>query len=199
VRRKFIDVVKVREKNRGKRENPKGLADQALDHIGRLYQIEKQIRQDQLSPEQINQRRKEQSKPILNGFKFWLDATEPLTPPQGLLGKALNYGLKNWSKLTIYTENGMLKPDNNVAENAIRPFVVGRKNWLFAGHPNGANASATFFSLIETAKANALEPFSYLRYLFEPLPFVKEQSKYRQLLPQYVDPNFINLSTQTSW
>ena len=70
VRRKFIDVVKVREKNRGKRENPKGLADQALDHIGRLYQIEKQIRQDQLSPEQINQRRKEQSKPILNKFNI---------------------------------------------------------------------------------------------------------------------------------
>jgi transposase len=196
VRRKFIDVVKVRKKNRGKRESPKGLADQALDHIGRLYQIEKQIRQDQLSPEQINQRRKEQSKPILNEFKTWLDATEPLTPPQGLLGKAINYALKNWDKLTIYTENGMLKPDNNVAENAIRPFVLGRKNWLFAGHPNGANASATFFSLIETAKANDLEPFAYLRWLFQQLPFVKEQSKYRQLLPQYIDPNFINLSVR---
>jgi transposase len=194
VRRKFFDVVKLRKKNRGKRENPKGLADQALDYIGRLYQVEKQIRQDQLSPEQINQHRKERSSPILKGFKIWLDATEPLTPPQGLLGKAINYALKNWDKLTVYTENGLLKPDNNVAENAIRPFVVGRKNWLFAGHPNGANASATFFSLIETAKANGMEPFAYLHCLFKQLPFVKEQSKYRHLLPQYIDPNFINLS-----
>ena len=196
VRRKFFDVVKLRKKNRGKRENPKGLADQALDYIGRLYQVEKQIRQDQLSPEQINPHRKERSSPILKGFKIWLDATEPLTPPQGLLGKAINYALKNWDKLTVYKENGLLKPDNNVAENAIRPFVVGRKNWLFAGHPNGAYDSATFFSLIETAKANGMEPFAYLRCLFEQLPFVKEQSKYRQLHPQYIDPNFINLSVR---
>ena len=192
-RRKFFDVVKVRKKHRGKRENPKGLADQAIDYIGRLYQIEKQIRQEQLPSEQVYQRRQEQSKPILSAFKTWLDATEPLTPPKGLLGKAINYALKNWDKLTVYTENGLLKPDNNVAENAIRPFVVGRKNWLFAGHPNGAHAGATFFSLIETAKANGLEPFSYLRYLFLQLPFVKEQLEFLKLLPQNVDPKAVDL------
>lgn len=193
VRRKFVDVVKVRKKHRGKNANPKGFADQALDFIGRLYLIEKQIRQDRLSSDKVYQRRQELSKPILNEFKLWLDATEPLTPPKGLLGKAINYTLKNWDKLTVYTENGLLKPDNNVAENAIRPFVVGRKNWLFAGHPNGANASAMFFSLIETAKANGLEPFAYLRYLFEHLSLVKEQSEYRNLLPQHIDPKFVNL------
>ena len=192
-RRKFFDVVKVRKKHRGKHENPKGLADQAIDYIARLYQIEKQIRQEQLSSEQIYQCRQEQSKPILDEFKTWLDATEPLTPPKGLLGKAINYALKNWDKLTVYTENGLLKPDNNVAENAIRPFVIGRKAWLFAGHPNGANAGAAFFSLIETAKANDLEPFAYLRYLFQQLPFVKEQSKYLQLLPQNIDPKSVDL------
>ena len=196
VRRKFFDVVKVRKKHRGKKDNPKGLADQALDYIGALYQIEKHIRAEQLSPEQIYQYRQDRSKPILNAFKIWLDATEPLTPPKGLLGRAIGYALKNWDKLTLYSENGLLKPDNNVAENAIRPFVVGRKNWLFAGHPNGAHASATYFSLLESAKANGLEPFAYLRCLFLQLPLVKEQSEYRQLLPQYINPSLVSRSGQ---
>ena len=196
VRRKFFDVVKIRKKNRGKGDNPKGLADIALEYIGELYRIEKQIRQDQLTPEQIYQRRQEQSKPILDQFKEWLDATEPLTPPKGLLGIAIKYALKNWDKLIVYITNGLLRPDNNVAENAIRPFVVGRKNWLFAGHPNGASASATFFSLIETAKANGLEPFAYLRCLFGQLPFVKDQADYRALLPQHIEPDLINPSNQ---
>jgi transposase len=193
-RRKFVDVVKVRKKHRGNHASPKTLADQALEYIGELYRIEKQIRQDQLTVEQIYQRRQEQSKPVLNQFKQWLDATEPLTPPKGLLGKAISYTLKNWKKLIVYITDGRLKPDNNVAENAIRPYVVGRKNYLFAGHPNGANAGATFYSLIETAKANGLEPFAYLRYLFKQLPLVKDQTGYRHLLPQYVDPKNINRS-----
>jgi transposase len=192
VRRKFFDVAKVRKKHRGKRGNPKGLADQALEYIRALYRIEKQIRQDQLTPDQIHQRRQELSKPILDQFKQWLDATEPLTPPKGLLGRAINYALKNWEKLIVYVADGLLRPDNNAAENAIRPFVVGRKNWLFAGHPNGAAASATFFSLIETAKANDLEPYAYLRCLFKQLPLVKEQDGYRKLLPQYIDPDLIS-------
>jgi transposase len=194
VRRKFFDVVKTRKKHRGKRDNPAGLGDQALNYIGKLYLIEKQIRHDQLEPEQIYQRRQQQSKPILDEFKKWLDATEPLTPPQGLLGKAICYALKNWDKLVVYTTDGRLKPDNNVAENAIRPFVVGRKNFLFAGHPNGAVAAATFYTLIETAKANGLEPYAYLRCLFEQLPLVKDQADYRTLLPQYIDVNLINRS-----
>ena len=85
----------------------------------------------------------------------------------------------------------MLRPDNNLAENAIRPFVVGRKNWLFAGHPRGAGASATIYSLIESAKANELEPYRYLRYLFERLPMAETEADYRALLPQYVDRDFI--------
>ena len=83
----------------------------------------------------------------------------PSVPPKSLLGKAIQYTLNHWDKLIVYIEAGFLKPDNNVAENAIRPFVLGRKNWLFAGAPKGAEASATFFSLIETAKANGLEPY----------------------------------------
>lgn len=117
-----------------------------------MYLIEKQAREQEIIVEQIHTHRQEKAKPILDAFEKWLEKTQPLTPPQGLLGIAINYALRNWSKLTVYIEDGRLKPDNNRAENAIRPFVLGR-NWLFAGAPNGAHASAAFFSLIETAKA----------------------------------------------
>ena len=80
-----------------------------------------------------------------------------------------------------------MSADNNAAENAIRPFVVGRKNWLFAGHPNGAEAGAAFYSLVETAKANGLEPYRYLKHIFEKLPLARTGQDYKSLLPQYVD------------
>ena len=97
----------------------------------------------------------------------------------------------NWPRLMVYIENGILKPDNNVAKNAIHPFVIGRNDWLFSGHPNGASASATFFSLIETAKANGLEPYAYLKYLFERLPLVQNDEDYQALLPQNVNSSDI--------
>ena len=123
----------------------------------------------------------------MDDFKTWLDAKQQITPPKGLLGKAINYALNHWEKLIVYIEDGRLRPDNNAAENAIRPFVIGRKNWLFAGHPNGAEASATFYSLVETAKANGLEPYNYLRYIFEKLPLAQTDEDYKNLLPQHVD------------
>ena len=110
---------------------------------------------------------------------FWMSSrngwkpSPPLTPPKGLLGKAIRYTLNNWDRLVRYLEDGRLRPDNNLAENAIRPFVVGRKNWLFAGHPKGADAAAFYYSLIETAKANGLKPYDYLRYLFDQLPLAE--------------------------
>ena len=109
------------------------------------------------------------------------------TPPKGLLGKAISYTLKQRDRLIAYLDDGILKPDNNVAENAIRPFVVGRKNWLFSGNPIGAKASATMYSLIESAKANNLEPYRYLRFLFETLPFSQSDDDYKSLLPNRID------------
>lgn len=185
-RRKFVEVVKVKKKIRSKRKNTKSLADEAVAFIGQLYRIEKQAREHELSFEQIGRLRQEESLPVLEQFKQWLDEKEPLVPPKSLLGKAIAYSLDNWQRLIVYVEDGRLKPDNNAAENAIRPFVVGRKNWLFAGHPRGAEASATFFSLIETAKANGLEPYAYLKYIFEQLPLTDEK-EYSNLLPQNID------------
>ena len=191
VRRKFVEVTRVKKKIRSQRKNPKSLADEALEFIGRLYQIEKQARAQQLAPEQIAKLRQQMALPVLDQFKSWLEAKKSIVPPKALLGKAIDYALSNWPLLIVYVEDGRLSPDNNAAENAIRPFVLGRKNWLFAGHPRGAEASATFFSLIETAKANDLEPYAYLRYLFEHLPLAQDDKQYRSLLPQYVDKELI--------
>jgi len=187
-RRNFMDVVKARKKNRGGKSPTKGLADEALDFIKNLYGIEKWARDQALSYDEIYQLRQNKSKPILEHFKLWLEANHPLTPPKGLLGKAIQYALNHWEKLIVYIEDGRLKPDNNVAENAIRPFVLGRKAWLFSGAPQGAEASATFFTLIETAKANGHEPYAYLRYIFEKLPLVKGMQDYETLLPWNLDP-----------
>jgi len=186
-RRKFVEVNKGRKKSRGKKKASRGLADEALDYIGELYRIEKYARKNELSFDQIRDLRQEKAKPILDQFKTWLDTHHPQVPPKSLLGKAIQYALNQWDRLVVYIADGFLKPDNNVAENAIRPFVLGRKNWLFAGAPKGAEASATFFTLIETTKANGLEPYSYLRYLFEKLPCAETESDYRELLPNRVD------------
>ena len=185
-RRKFVEVNKGR-KARGKQKASKGLADEALDYIGALYGIERYARADDLSYEQIHKLRQEKAKPILEQFKTWLDTYHSQVPPKSLLGKAIQYALNQWEKLVVYIDAGFLKPDNNVAENRIRPFVLGRKNWLFSGSPRGADASATFFSLIETAKANGLEPYAYLRYLFTKLPLARTTEDYRALLPKNID------------
>lgn len=182
VRRKFVDVVKA-SGNRKSVKGRTGNAEKAIEYIRRLYAIEKSAGERELSYQELYAERRKYAKPILDEFKEWLDEISPKTPPKGLLGMAVSYTLKQWDRLVRYLEDGRLRPDNNLAENAIRPFVVGRKNWLFSGHPNGAKASAALYSLIETAKANDLEPYGYLRYLFDKLPMANSEDDYRALLP----------------
>jgi len=193
VRRKFMEAVKARGKT-GKGKKKKGRADVALDYITRLYAIEHSAEDRNLNMDQICALRRKKADPLLTEFRTWLDETALITPPGGLLGKAVSYALGQWKRLTIYIEDGWLHPDNNLAENAIRPFVVGRKNWLFSATPAGAHASATLYSLIETAKANNLEPYWYLRYLFDRLPSARTKEDYKVLLPQNVDKKQIRLS-----
>ena len=155
--------------------------------------MEHQAGKQKLDPEQIKALRAEKSRPILDKLKVLLDARIATTPPKSLLGRAISYALKQWDRLVVYLEDGRLRPDNNLAENAIRPFAVGRKNWLFSGHPRGADASATLYSLIETAKANGLEPYRYLRHLFEHLPAATTDAQRKALLPQYLDPKNLTI------
>ena len=127
--------------------------------------------------------RRDQARPIMEQFHQWLLKRSGQTPPKGLLGKAISYALNQWDRLQVYLQEPLLTPDNNPAENAIRHFVLGRKNWLFAGTPQGAEASAMLFSLIETARANNCEPYSYLRHIFAHLPNAQCVEDYEALLP----------------
>jgi transposase len=189
VRRKFVKVIDAR----GKQARKTGSAEVALGYIQKLYAIEKAAREQDLPANELRDFRREKAEGILSEFKAWIDKHIKLTPPKGLLGKALGYTFNHWPKLVRYVEDGHITPDNNAAENAIRPFVVGRKNWLFSGHPNGAHASATLYSLIETAKACGLEPYWYLRFLFEKLPYAQNEEDYRALLPQTVTSDQLDL------
>jgi transposase len=121
VRRKFMDVIKAQGKNR-----KAGSADMALAYIRDLYKLEKDAKAFSFTPQQILQMRQEKAKPILEDFKKWLAKKSLQTPPKGLLGKAFSYALKQWDRLIGYVEDGRLAPDNNMAENSIRPFVIGR-------------------------------------------------------------------------
>jgi transposase len=188
-RRKFHDVLQAASPPVAKR---KLAAEEALEFIGKLYRIEKEARLKELPAAALRELRQQQATPVLKEFKDWLEQKAPLTPPGGLLGKAIAYTLNQWSRLIVYLQDGRLRPDNNLVENAIRPFVVGRKNWLFSGHPRGAEASAFLYSLIETAKANGLKPYAYLRYLFDQLPLAKTEDDYRSLLPPNLDASRLN-------
>jgi transposase len=191
VRRKFVEVVTAAGKGKdGKKKT--GSGEVALDYIGKLYLIEKECAEQKLKPEQITRERQSRAGPILEQFRAWLDKRSPQVPPGSTLGKAISYTLGQWERLVVYLRDGRLRPDNNLAENAIRPFVLGRKNWLFAATPDGAHASAALYSIIETAKANGLEPYWYLRYLFERLPKAKTTEEYKALLPHCVDRSQIN-------
>ncbi len=183
VRRKFMDVVKARPKAKNGKSQKTGSAEVALKYIRRLYTIERKAVKDNLSYTGIHELRQQESVPVFKEFKKWLDKKVKQTPPKGLLGEAVGYALNQWGRLIQYAEDGRIKPDNNLAENAIRPFVIGRKNWLFSGHPRGAKASAVLYSLVETAKANNLDPYLYLRYIFDRLPHVVSQEDYKKLLP----------------
>jgi len=187
-RRNFVDVLKVLKSTSG--QNSTG-AEIALSYIAKLYAIEKYADANDYTEEQRYKLRQEKAKAVLDEFKAWLDKKSLQTPPKGLLGKAINYTLNQWSSLIVYIETGWLRPDNNLIENNIRHFAVGRKNWLFSGHPRGAEASAALYSLVITAKDNGLEPYSYLRFIFENLPNASTEEDYRKLLPQNVGPELI--------
>jgi transposase len=190
VRRKFVEMVHAAGKDKdGKKKT--GSGEVALDYIGKLYLLEKECAERKLTPEQIARERQIRACPILEQFRAWLEKRSPQVPPGSTLGKAIRYTLGQWERLVVYLRDGRLRPDNNLAENAIRPFVLGRKNWLFAATPDGAHASAALYSIIETAKANGLEPYWYLRYLFERLPKAKTADEYKALLPQHVDRRLI--------
>jgi transposase len=176
-RRKFIEAQKIQVKGKT------GKADWAINHIQKLYRLEKEMKgQPAAEKKRIRQ---EDAKPLLDAFKTWLDKSTIQVPPKSAIGKAIGYSLRQWPKLIRYIEHGNLNIDNNRAERAIKPFVIGRKNWMFSNTANGAKASAVLYSLIETATANGLVPFDYIKYLLDELS--KKPDDIDHLLPWNVD------------
>lgn len=158
-----------------------GKADQGLAYIQKLYALERTLKDK--PPDERYQQRQTDARPILDKLRQWLDSSLPQVLPKSAIGKALSYLDNQWSRLIGYVDDGQYPIDNNPAENAIRPFTVGRKNWLFANSQSGAKASANLYSLVETAKANGLNPYDYLKRLFEALPNAQRIEDYDALLP----------------
>jgi len=177
-RRPFAELAKL---NKGT-----GLATEALKFYRKLYKVEKIARENNLSAEARYKIRQEQSRPVLDAFKIWLDHHLTKTSEQGKIGKAIRYCLNHWTELNNYIKEGRIEIDNNLIENAIRPFALGRKNWLFMGSPAGAKAGAIFYSLIETCKANKIEPYQYLCAMMNRIRECVTEEDYRKLLPQFI-------------
>lgn len=179
VRRKLEEARKVH----GSGESQARIA---LDLIGRLYRIERQLRERNADPEAIRLARCTHSAPIVAELHAWLNDRVDQVLPQSALGRAIHYALGQWGKLTVFLEHPEVPLDNNRCENAIRPFVIGRKAWLFSDTTAGAVASANLYSLVETAKANGLEPFAYLSRLYAALPTASTLDDFEALLPWHV-------------
>lgn len=177
VRRKFADALKA--------GSGKGQAEYACEIIGRLFHIEDATREKHRDLDEFLAERKRLTLPEFDELKSWLIERVDRIPPQSLLGKAINYALKEWPKLVRYVECPFLTPSTNMIENTIRPIVVGRKNFLFSGSPDGARAIANIYSLSETAKAYGLDPFKYFCFLLEMLPSARTVDDLERLLPKY--------------
>ena len=184
-RRKFATIVKTVKKT--------GAAHYAMAIIAKLYFIEKEIKEKNLSFEATKENRQKYAKPILDKFKDWLIEKKDKVPDKSELGKAVFYFIEHWESLVIYLEHGFLDIDNNFTEQRIRPFSIGRKNWLFMGNERGGEAAAVFFGLIESAKANGLNTYAYFRYIITQLPLIdpKDKELLKNLLPHRLDPNIL--------
>ena len=163
-----------------------------VDYIRPVYQLEERIkaqreeyaaRGEVLPLEAVWALRQENSKPVLEKFKAWVDDLLPGTPPNSALGKALGYTTRQWQKLVRHLDHPEIPVDNNYVERQIKSYATGRKAWLFAYDAAGAQASANLYSLVMTCRANEIEPYAYLNYLFEHLPAASIVEQVEALLP----------------
>jgi hypothetical protein len=178
-RRKFFEAQK-----NGARAKSAAIG---IKYIKQLYGIDNELREGLKGNEPDGSKflieRKERSQAVLEKFRKYLDKRTGEVPGETLLGKAVSYTRNQWEKLIAYLDCAELAPDNNISENAIRPFVVGRKNWLFYKSPAGAETACILYSVIETAKLNGLNPLKYLKTLFERIPYALSPDDWIALLP----------------
>ena len=182
-RRYFTEALAALPKGAIVAKNAKPtLAHAGLDFCNKLFAIERDLHD--LSPEERHAARLVRSEPLLERFRTWLDANADSVTPKSHTGKAITYCRNQWLKLVVFLRDGRLEIDNNRSERSIKPFVIGRKNWLFSNTPSGARASAVIYSVMQTAKENGLNPFQYLIYLFENLP---PSGTHEKISPELID------------
>ena len=167
-RRKFDEALQTLPKEMQK-DAPAAIGE---CYCSRLFKLEEAFAE--LTPEERYEKRLEQEKPVLDALLSWANEMQVKTAPKSAMGRAIHYLLEQWPYLTRYLEDGRLELSNNRAERSIKPFVMGRKNWLFANTPGGAQASAVIYSLIETAKENGLDPYRYLLWILQNAPGLSE-------------------------
>ena len=173
-----------------KKANPKAKTKAAipLDIISSLYKVEKESI-GKTYDEKLH-KRQNISKPLMDQLYTWLTAEKSKTLPKSLIGKAIRYALDQWEKMQHFLLDPDVPLDNNKTERAIRPFVIGRSNWVFSNSCAGAEASASLYSLIESAKANGLDPFNYLCVIFKELCKASSLAEYERLLPYNISAHF---------
>jgi len=185
-RRKFVDALKGQSsgKGGGRRKPRHSQAEAGLRFVQELYAIERRVKE--ASPEERLRVRQAESLPVVARLRAWLDHAREVVVPQSLTGKAVAYLDAQWPKLVRVFDYGHVPLDTNLVENAVRPFALGRKNWLFADTVAGAEASANLYSVIETAKANGIAPWAYLQHVFAELPRARTLEDVDALLPDRV-------------
>ena len=161
-------------------------AEYAMEMFQKLYAIEQRAREDNLSPQERHTLRLDESLPLMNKLGKWIVETYKTSEPKSPLGKATAYCIERWDNLLAYLEDGSLEIDNNLAENAIRPIALGRKNYLFAGSNRGAERAAMMYSFFGTCKKNDVNPYQWLRKVLEVIPTYKV-NRLSNLLPQNLE------------
>ena len=184
-RRKFVEVTKLMP-------NKKGVAAHVVNLIAQLSIIEEKIKTfDMTTKYEIRQT---ESKIIVDELYKYLIENQPNIPPKSLLGQAVNYTFNQWPKLLTFLDDGRLDISNNLSERGIKPFVIGRKGWLFADSVAGAHAAANIFSLIETCKYHKIEPYDYLRYVLDVISQCNTIEDYEKLLPYNINKDLLTSS-----
>lgn len=181
-RRKFFETTKASKKGLG-------LANEVIDLIGKLYKVEESIKEKGIEDRHLI--REKESRPIMDEIRKLIDENIAKVPPKSQLGMALSYAHNEWEYLMRYLDDGRLSIDNNMVENAIRPFAVGRKNWLFSDSVAGAKSSAAIYSIMLSAKLNGHNEYAYLRHILEKLPLAESVKDYEALLPHCLSPQDI--------
>ncbi len=184
-RRYFVDVVKQGSKKQG-------LANQIIALVAKLYFLEKALKEKKARPEIVFAERQTIALPILHDIKTLLDTNQTKVPPKSPLGKALFYSLNHWQALNMYLSDGRLEIDNNLSERSIKPFVIGRKNWLFHGSESGASAGSILFSLIETCKAHKIDTFAWFKYALMHVTQANTLVELEALLPYNINPQLLD-------